>query len=173
MLVETYTEYHVNWMLGGSGQVTSETINPKEPIVIPDCHFAAAVGFYFSQRTAANYNGEILRGRIKENLAITYIDALVYSLSEIKSNYPNAHIITRMEINPIKYNERQLKWLKACEEEGSIPIMEKKPIEYAVLTRAQAFELLHPGDSVISVGRQRIIYPEVEELPYEICYQQR
>jgi hypothetical protein len=91
----------------------------------------------------------------------------------MKSNYPDAHIITRMERNPIKYNERQLQWLKACKEEGSIPIMEEKPIEYAVLTRAQAFELLHPGDSVISVEKQRIIYPEVKDLPYEICYQQR
>jgi hypothetical protein len=145
MLVETYTEHHVNWRLDGGSfhQCTSEIINPEEPIVIRD----GAVGFCFSQYTAANAGEEILRGRLREETpGITYIDALVYSLSEIQLAYPREPIIEQME---------------------------KRSIKYAVFTRAQAFELLRPGDSVISVEKQRIIYPEVEDLPYKICYQQR
>jgi len=147
MSVETYTEHRIHWILDGGGfpQFTSETINPEEPIVIRDgC--APAVGFFFSQRTATNYNGEILRGERKETTGITYIDARVYSLSEIQLAYPREPIIEQME---------------------------KRSIQYAAFTRGQVFDLLNPDDSVISVQKQRIIYPEVKDLTYKIFYQQR
>ena len=148
MLVETYTEHHVNWRLDGGGfhQCTSEIINPEKPIVIRD-GYAPAVGFCFSQYTAAKAGEEILRGKLREETpGITYIDARVYSLSEIQLEYPREPIIEQMK---------------------------KRSIQYAAFTRAQAFELLNPDDSVISVAEQKMIYPEVKDLPYEIFYQQR